>query len=1173
MDTLIQNNQYVPKPYADYFLNMRNKSSQKHDVLVAVMDTGVDPSAFGLTSCPDGSKKVVDVIDCTGSDDVIVKLVTPKDVAEYLASIYDHMGLRTLDSTSSTSVISDLVSIYNEFSDCKFYKGYRSLRSFMGKRQYNTFGKQQQIVIDSIVLNVVVYKDSTNNPVCIVDYDGTSNNFIVLEEYHIAQEYGQIPIGDNLFLTFGFHLYNSLDSDSQICSLVFDTGSHATHVAGIIGGCFINEEMNGINPHCKILSLKIGDSRVDGMETSISLIRALQEIVKRDCHIVNYSYGEPVSVDKGRFIDMLNEYTFKHNILFITSVGNSGPSMGTIGAPGVMTDRTLNVGAYTNSTYRRSLYNMCEGEFTEGVYDWSSRGPSMNDDMGVSVIAPGCALTSHPRWNKSNIKMCNGTSMAAPNAAGFMSLILSQFEKPADYPHVYWLLRYAESTCKTIANVELESFSQGHGLIGQIDTDINDYFNCKPCTYYYDVIINDDASKKGIINFSDNTDCINNKKNDYTIDLKLTALPGNYCKDFRANNAIHSLIMNENTDLKIGTLRFVSHVDAKPIRVSISGNHYSGYIKFYEIIHDNVGNKFMRYVRSVAVNQYAYTPIKVSETKTYHTGQNLKPGEIRGIYVLPKGNILSVKLNGGIGNKVFVDIIQHYASKGYDKRSQSKTFISNQPQAVLTANILPNIPTEVCIYTPWSASTIENVNINIACEQKDVTLDKHLYEMSEKVSVNIGKYADETNNHSFKGKLVLECTVTKYHPFKAELSDTDLRYVDKDGKRLKSLLLHYKINKHPNCTYYINANDRVYDSKVHMSGCITGFYHDRKVFFANYVPKKVNNVIDYIVIEFRDSDEKVLKECMNTVLTATRAPSTLIETELILKQGFNLVDIPIKDILKLNNVYDGDYLQFNVLNTVFMVMFRKTLQLTDISNTNTSNKSNTAYESSMKQLMTDFTLVKKFINRVSSYNNYGDQPILVVDKKDDVLNNNNLNVIESSLCFVDPDSFNASDKVDQYKKFIDMSIHDRDNHEYVGTLFFEHSLPLVEHSLPLAKTSSYSSEDADRFRKRLKTTHEHFSDRKLLNTPPYNVIDLAQSIVNNSKSLDDIDNKMEIISSIERNMHYWNNCSIKNFDVLRKAIINNVSTTSSDSNTNNNNRLFGYKRKCNLMLNTNESVF
>lgn len=98
----------------------------------------------------------------------------------------------------------------------------------------------------------------------------------VLENFAINGAFSQFLNGT--MLNFAVNIYDN----GNLLSIVVDCGNHGTHVAGILAANFPDSpHLNGLAPGARIVSLKIGDSRLSSMETHQGLIRALAYCLKR----------------------------------------------------------------------------------------------------------------------------------------------------------------------------------------------------------------------------------------------------------------------------------------------------------------------------------------------------------------------------------------------------------------------------------------------------------------------------------------------------------------------------------------------------------------------------------------------------------------------------------------------------------------------------------------------------------------------------------------------------------------------------------------------------------------------------------------------------------------------------------------------------------------------------
>lgn len=117
---------------------------------------------------------------------------------------------------------------------------------------------------------------------------------------------------------------------------------HGTHVAGIIAA---NGRINGVAPDANVIAYRaLGPG---GSGTTEQVLAAIEEAIKDKVDILNLSLGNEINGPDLPISLALNKAAEK-GIVPVTSSGNSGPNMWTVGSPGTAT-KAISVGASTPS--------------------------------------------------------------------------------------------------------------------------------------------------------------------------------------------------------------------------------------------------------------------------------------------------------------------------------------------------------------------------------------------------------------------------------------------------------------------------------------------------------------------------------------------------------------------------------------------------------------------------------------------------------------------------------------------------------------------------------------------------------------------------------------------------------------------------------------------------------
>ncbi len=438
----------------DSFL-LRHPSYDGRGVVVLIFDTGVDPSIPGLGQTSTGGPKVIDLVDVSGSN-VVTTESARRDRDEIytedrsiLLSGADRLDPAPLEGTLRLGLMEE--SRYETASVKDFDGDGESTSSFPVLLYASNEG--YRLVLDA-------------------DRDGSLAGEIAIGSYReerrtimIAQENPE----DLAPLT----LAPTIAPDGQSVSFHYDMNGHGTHVAGIVSGFAISDEagFNGVAPGAEIIGVKFSSDR-DNDLTITGTMRAAYEYAAHLADsleaegrpvVVNMSFGIGSAYEGKADMEVwLDKLIGEHpNLYVVTSAGNSGPGLSTIGIPSAAS-RVITVGAALPVGIGRDAFGaLIENDI---LWNFSSRGGEVDKP---DVVAPGTAISTIPRYSHS--MEASGTSMASPWVAGAVTLLLSAAaqEYPGWVPGQGLIRRALRSSAHPLEGYA--PIEQGGGMVDVVD--------------------------------------------------------------------------------------------------------------------------------------------------------------------------------------------------------------------------------------------------------------------------------------------------------------------------------------------------------------------------------------------------------------------------------------------------------------------------------------------------------------------------------------------------------------------------------------------------------------------------------------------------------------------------------------------------------------------------------
>lgn len=477
------------------------------DIVIAILDTGVDVGHEMLQYTTGGDIKIIDWKDFTGEGDVLLSSAGEVFSDTVAGTVYHSVyGGDTKYIVPAEIAVGETVYLgaINEYDTLYRYAAYGRYPDLV---EFDFNGN----IRDSFP--ILAAKDSRGE--YSIAYVDTNRNNDFSDEVQLIQYDKGIGEGKRYVAKFprldatekdpkdGREVHFVLTAmeegeDGVFVNLGYDGGEHGTHVAGIAAG---NGTLKGIAPGAKIMALKVLGSHGGGGMSGI--MAAMKYAAENGADIVNMSLGSFSDINDGSHpeAELANELTEKYGTIFCISAGNNGPGINTPGSPGDA-DKAIASGAYIeHDTWRKDYGSEVPGE---GLWRFSSIGPREDGAIKPDIISPGSAYSSVPVWDDyitrhvPGYDVYQGTSMASPHTAGLAALLYEAARKEniADKIDFHLLREALQETARKLE--DLQVVEQGGGLVDVVKA--YDYVKEKASGKKYNIKVNTNYNER--LNYS-----------------------------------------------------------------------------------------------------------------------------------------------------------------------------------------------------------------------------------------------------------------------------------------------------------------------------------------------------------------------------------------------------------------------------------------------------------------------------------------------------------------------------------------------------------------------------------------------------------------------------------------------------------------------------------------------